>query len=363
MYIVNYHEGWELLSGDRRISKVLAMCESGNLHESDMQGNPVLSDLLATAKHQISLSLGNSISPIDNGTDTWNTAYPPASEGWICLGSQVLSHNSGVQDHLTTTKWGQQYPWNIKAPYTSQLKKNHCYTGCVMVASSQILYYLHQKENDPISTYSDCIDNASIGNGKAYISINDSDVQYFSKNSTEWDTMPLDSSESENNYRGVSTLMTRLGHLLNAVYFRDKTGAINSNIPSVLQSEYNVSCKYSSSADYSIIKNQIMTLKKPVIIGLNSAGGGHTAIIDGYYWDNAHTRLTFYKRGSNPPEYKYYDSYTNLDFVAINWGYDGKDMTESGGTIWYNIKANFPCNADGNTYSSDDMVYGFTYNK
>ena len=165
MYIVNYHEGWELLSGDRRISKVLAMCESGNLHESDMQGNPVLSDLLATAKHQISLSLGNSISPIDNGTDTWNTAYPPASEGWICLGSQVLSHNSGVQDHLTTTKWGQQYPWNIKAPYTSQLKKNHCYTGCVIVIVSTTHPSVMGKHTFPLTIVMFSISQKIVQNG------------------------------------------------------------------------------------------------------------------------------------------------------------------------------------------------------
>ena len=52
-----------------------------------------------------------------------------------------------AQTPLLTTKWNQEYPYNILCPADPQENYEHCYTGCPATAMGQILNYLRTTQN------------------------------------------------------------------------------------------------------------------------------------------------------------------------------------------------------------------------
>ena len=52
-----------------------------------------------------------------------------------------------AQTPLLTTKWNQEYPYNILCPADPQENYEHCYTGCPATAMGQILNHLRTTQN------------------------------------------------------------------------------------------------------------------------------------------------------------------------------------------------------------------------
>ena len=76
MYLVNYEEGWEVLSADKRVPVVLMMCDKGNITENELYSNPYQSDYVEGMKDAISdLMSGMSIQAFSD-EDNWNGVMP-----------------------------------------------------------------------------------------------------------------------------------------------------------------------------------------------------------------------------------------------------------------------------------------------
>lgn len=353
MFIVNYDAGWELLSADARMPRVLAMSEVGNLDSIEsLCSNPAQTDYIENLKDKIT-SLNDinediimaddnwsDVSMVNESTDTWTD--------WYLTGVQLYRTDTmHDQDHLMLTKWNQTYPWNTKTPYMNSNMNNHCYTGCTIVAACQVLYYLQDFFNISVPIYGSCTCNAYIPDGAQFIQLNSSNVIFDEStvSDTYWDLMPL-SFSSSSNHTYTATLMTHMGYLLGAKYKTTGTSAATYGIYDAYRNEFGIDCekKYFSEIDEDLLIEQIVENKLPCILEMwNTNNEGHVVVLDGfrqirrvyiYHYQKHNNQAEVIKREVSVSEYS--------NYVAINWGWGGSnDIDSSGATIWYNLGASW----------------------
>lgn len=333
MYIVNYEDGWEVLSADRRAPVVLMTCDSGHLDESELYMNETQSEyvnIMKTAIHNLEQTDEN---VVISEEDNWNSIAllaedPDTWTDWYLTGSTTLIDTLANQDHLLATHWGQSGKWNKKAPFKDSTKTANCYTGCVMVAGSQVLYYLHHKLGcpDEIYTYSTC--SAYIPDGGEYIVLNDDNISFgYSYGVDCWDLMPLSQDENvaQARFDYVSTLMSRIGYLISAKYRLTGTSANTYNLLTAFETEYDIEGSISYTADFSVVRNQICQYKLPCVFALGKSTGGHCVVADGFRDIGYFTRLFYQKHNNLAQIIRKEERILNErhQFVAINWGWDG----------------------------------------
>ena len=135
MYLVNYPEGgWEVLSADLRVPKVLVMCKGGSMTIEELVSNPAEEDLYGAMGDYISYLHDNPDLEVTDSLGNWSDVAHQTEnmqtreiESWVLIGTTVLEDIVEEQDHLTETKWGQgcyysSNTWNISAPY----RNSHC---------------------------------------------------------------------------------------------------------------------------------------------------------------------------------------------------------------------------------------------
>lgn len=370
MYLANYEKGWELLSADTRAPRVLMMAENGNIAVSGLKFNPIQAELFENTKDRL-INLAANPAYRDEFVDNDEGAEyrnPLSCEGkgfndhgLIVIDTLVIVNEE--QDHLLETQWGQEYPWNNRAPYTSPSMYFHCETGCGPVAIAQTLYYLHYKVGYPQQTYDDCTCSAYIPSGSDYVQITSSDISFAnsSLSSLFWDDCPLTySGGPTSDYNTVSTLMVQLGYLFGVKYYDDGTEmTFSDNIVNVLNNNYSINSSYLASINYDIIRSNVYENELPVMVGLSRNGGGHMVVVDGYKKKTTKYIYCYLEVGGGHVPYQTItDSYR---MVAINWGWNGNGDTDySGNTIWYNTDGSAWCPNGAYSYNHIyGMIYGF----
>ena len=353
MYIVNYAEGWELLSADVRMPKVLAMSDRGNLSSIEsLYTNPAQIEYLNNLKNKIT-SLNSISGDIILAEDNWAniTVANESSDtwtDWYLTGVQPYRTDTIYdQDHLMLTEWNQGYPWNIRTPYKNSNMNSHCYTGCTVVAACQVLYYLQDYFKVSVPIYGECICNTFIPDGSDFVVLNDINVTFDESTLSDsyWDLMPLSySSSSLHSY--TATLMTYMGYLLNAKYKTNGTSAATYRIYDAYHDVFGFDCIKTAfdNVDEEYLKEQIIDSQLPCILEMwNTSGDGHVVVLDGfrqirrvyiYHYQKHNNLAQVIKRDQSVTEYSSY--------VAINWGWGGtNDNDSSGATIWYNLATNW----------------------
>ena len=187
LYFVNFDadKGWVILSGDKRTEPVLASSTSGGIDLKAMGASTVwfndLAGRIYALKHSghsdtlstnyamwskidtLALGLrakganpqlkGESRARIFDNEDHSDEGEPEESEYedvLVDLKVEVLTDKA--VGPLTTTKWGQEFPWNQCSPFWGNTTAR-CLTGCVAVSGAQLLYYFHFLKNKPRSFY------------------------------------------------------------------------------------------------------------------------------------------------------------------------------------------------------------------
>lgn len=354
LFLVNYEDGWELLSADRRAPRVFAMSEKGHISIDSFSECPEIACLFDRfVSNVVFLKQHPEWDDSIVFQDVWSDYLPERSMDWQLVSSDVLWERDSTQNHLTDTRWGQGSPWNIKAPYRDSTRIQHCYTGCVPVAASQVLYYLHQTLGIPDKAYQESSTMAFVPNGTSGLVLQPSDVQLdtASYSSSTWNTMPLVST-STNSFSGVSTLMLQMGLYLEAHYYQNGTSAYTNYIKDVFETYYSILSNVSYNVDFDIIANQIFIENQPVILSIgrydnNHSYHGHAVIVDACREHYQEIRR-IYKREiptMNPeqgPQYEFKLELTNemeSRYVGINWGWNGAYMMSDGSTIWFSTDA------------------------
>ncbi|MBR1872931.1 MAG: C10 family peptidase [Bacteroidales bacterium] len=369
-YLVNYNEGWELISANRRHPMVLMECASGSLNsENDIFFNPAEELFLRNQMKRIS-------SDIVNGEELINVEYSDLHKeniGIPCdldisdipeFESVIMNDTTVVTsiNHMTYTAWGQSHPWNQRAPYKNAAMTNHGATGCTMVALAQYLYFLYSEYDSEFSFYSDFYSDAIMpAAATSYLTLTPSNVHFTETSYGDYfSELPLSSSGM--NADKVSSLMVYLGYLFEAKYRQNGTGASLFKAQEVMGTHFGLTLSMTEDkASYSDLIDFIAYHAYPLIAQLtnNNGEGGHVVLIDAVK-NSVRTYDVYRKRYryNRPGEafeivYEYMHTVTETTRqIGANWGWNGVGNSVNGEPVWYNIDGELKNPYYSNTYDT-----------
>ena len=359
MYLVNYSEGWKILSADKRTPAVIAQGESGYISFST-ENCGLLSWLwimAADMKHIIHCDDSNlnfTEDQIKSHRHQWvkepmrfqGDSLPiiPFHEGeWELQSVWTSEVYYDEVNHMVDAHWDQTDPYNYYCPPKDYGDGNKP-AGCAPVACGELLHFLCYHLNIPFEF----------------------EWNNLSGNISEVDTMyhflycPTDKSP---------LLLRYLGDLLGADYTDTGSGVTNS-LTKVQQFYYDSLGINSTKQTYSINKVKQNLLEGiPIMVSASSGPAaslnpdspvGHSFIIDGYQrtltmYQHYYTRLFGY-----PPilEEKIDTSYSSphISFIKMNWGWWTQWFvgTNDG---WYALTGEWYVNID-NDPEPDRNYYG-----
>lgn len=383
MYLVNYTDGWELLSGDIRLEPIIAYCASGNITEKDLFSNPAQSDVFNGLAQCLDSLVSNPVEICENIETKGNptpphTYYDSDGRWWVFAYRYLSSQSTQTQNPLTGLKWGQGYKsyplltnrkWNICMPYRSPSLTARCYAGCSPVAGAQVLVYLHNKYGTPASFYKNSTCSAYLADTTSIVTLNTSNTT-FSNYGNYWSLLPSEGNgASDDQFIAASSLLLHMGKLTGANYKYHGTAAGLDDIKTAF-STYG----YNSTLSYNyidIFRTQIYVNKLPIIVRIvgqrvtptSTTTLDHAVVPEGYQ-RSTEVYTYVYKNGdSGTFEYQTHQYTFTYDYVSVNWGYDGDgEYNSSGDVIWHNLNSvlyrTFSNGTDTGTIT--EMLYGFT---
>ena len=119
-------EGFVIVSADDRFRPIVGYSDEGTFATENM--SPELSFYLDKI---IEARTSRNAVMIDNTAEEWHS---------VTTTGRLLSRNGGRGvDYICTTKWNQDWPYNMYAPEASGGSGGHCYAGCVATAMSQVM--------------------------------------------------------------------------------------------------------------------------------------------------------------------------------------------------------------------------------
>ena len=290
-YVAQYtgNNGWDLISGDKRVAPVLAFCETGtlNLNATERPAINALNGMTQvvkeakndTIKHAIWESL--EVKEYNNKPQSRGSGYIGK---WIATDTVYNNYYDRVP-HIITTKWGQKNPWNIYTPlgwFKDDAENNgvygirHCAVGCGAVAVGQFIYHFRKNNNRGITlpttvTFADSI----VGS-----------TPIFSNFSTSgWNGMA--NTQNGSGTAATARFLSYMGKQMNSEY-GENTGTHPDSTMSILN-QYKLAGNDTLGFDY---QKTIAALdaSKPILIAGDYynyktdsiIGDGHIFIIDGY---------------------------------------------------------------------------------
>ena len=354
LYLINYQSGWMVVSGDRRLTPIVAEGTSGTIAVKEETGYGYWLKKCAQEVSRIKKdekvteneysSLWKAISPTKNRI---GQPEPKSPLKWVIR--EVMLNESSIFDvtvpPLLQTEWGQQAPWNNNYPIDLN-GNNRCYVGCVAVAFAQVLYYWHYYAGTPtklshtVSCYS-FIDSAyGLVQNIGFLR---SDV---TNNSSRWDDMAI-SATAGGNVDYVGAFMLDIGNMVNMRYSGFASGAFFASAPSCINSYYGSLFTSTSSFSESLTKAELLNYR-PVVVRAysNNYNVDHAWVIDGYITeDQYYSMLRYCEQSTNwGPDDEVYDTFAEaqavygfsspyemlpfsrhitLEHFHMNWGEDG----------------------------------------
>ncbi len=394
MYLARFDEGWALVAADDRAeNQILAFDEEGELEPNNIE-NPEFLFWLETTKAQMSaLRKTEDIKRAEQS----EAKTKSGEEDYYWIRWHIRDVETITQDHvahLLNTKWGQEEPWNIRCPFLAGDSGDRRLTGCVAVATAQILYYLRMSKNFSIGLYH----QISAGFSDAYQHVYDINGTYlysipykyissmtrsgYTSPSTRWAAMAKEEDEEITTY--VGDLMIDIGEHVDMKY----KYWIDNNYEGHLSSEtghlsgaysyYDVLCD-STGYSYPIVKSSIDD-GYPVMVGANDGSSGHAWVIDGYHDYRTTTDAIYMWYRASADSLSYYDytvcyteaqkqqfipdvnegdieheyTYSAQQYLLMNWGWDGQDNNVK---CWFS-NGNWPTTNNDYPYNPV-IIYNF----
>lgn len=375
MYVANYSDGWELFSTDHRVPMIMMSSDTGTFNLDEIENSPAFATYVNNVAEELwqvknssdteggTFGLWNLVSIQNNEVDMQKIRVAPKARGthpgedgyWVLLETTPPVTESMTTNKLTSTQWGQDYPWNIKIPYSIDNPSKIGPIGCEGVAAAQYLYYLHFKYGTPANTVTTATYNA------------DNNYTYSGSSSTIWNNMATHFWEGDSAIYKAAIFMGHVSKEIETKYYSNYGEAsflkaiefINS------QSDRNY---YATTIDYDYVDAEIGAGRAVYARAGNASGGGHAFIIDKkritcttststYGWvgkDNTGEDTNDYDGEGNLVGYSYFFEKENriesTDYY-MNWGWDGiydnVACTASSGSSW---------NVNGTSFNYDRMI-------
>ena len=287
MYIVDYTNGWDLISTDHRVPMIIASSEIGYFDKNDVNMPPAfkaylngVAEELYQVKHTdnkegATYGLWQTVSIQNDEVDLKKIEIAPhainlkpGSGHWELIETSEPELTVSIVNKLTVTKWNQVNPWNTCIPYSIENPTIKGPAGCVAIAIGQYLYFLHYKYNKPSSTVTAATYNASTNQ-----------YTYSGNSTTVWDEMALNSSGSNAAKEKTAIFIGYVGQCVNMEY-HEAYGETNytkslSFINSQTGDNY-----YVTSIDYNYVENELNAGHPVLASAYGDDNNGHAFIID-----------------------------------------------------------------------------------
>ncbi len=382
MYIVNYgaNDGWQIFSSDIRTPAVIAEGNKG--YFSFEEGSPAVRIWMSRASADIAAIRKSSDEMLSfsseeisankqvwTGTDGGNRGVPVELGGhW----EETITYETIVDDDVDhmTPHWAQGSPYNAYCPFEINSTTNRAPAGCVAIAASGVLYYLHGKLGTPATM---------VDYGYCFGDI-DSFTNYFSGNSTSvWSQM----SSAYNQYSAdaEALMIAHVGDVVGMHYCsflgNYYSWALPDHIRTNLFSMYGLSCS-NGSYNESLVKSNLEN-RLPIIVTASDClvpadFDIHTFVIDGFI--KTHKRYIHYHYWVpddplNPeyilpiheydPYYTYSYTTSTITAIRINWGWASQWVYPYYNDGTYALTANWLVN-DGNELYEYEHNVSMLYN-
>ena len=277
LYMFNVSSGgFVIVSNDDQTVPILGFGESGSIDPDDLPDN--MRAWLQGYAEQIAWLQNNG----NSGDDVNNRSRAPRRAAMTAIAP------------LVKTNWNQSRPYNDLCP---TIDGTRTVTGCVATTVAQLMNY-HQWPETACTAIDGYTTSTLDKNRNSYeLTVSGLDATTF-----DWDTGTTEQQQA------VATLMRYCGTALQMIYGLSANGgssAYSEAIPYALKHCFGYDggiqhCyrkNYSYTAWVDLIYSELAA-KRPVALGGQSTGGGHSFICDGYKYDNA-------------------------DYFHINWGWAG----------------------------------------
>jgi hypothetical protein len=275
VFNVGNNQGFVIVSGDSRTTAILGYADSGSLSADELPDG--LRFMLDCYAEEVEMLAAYD----DDGSQ--QAAAPAAPR------HSAMSTTRHAIAPMVATRWDQGTPYNAYCP---TIGDELCVTGCVATAMAQAMYYYQwpEEQTSAIPAYTTRTNKISIGK--------------LLPTKFSWSDM---TTTYGNSYSGsaaetaVAKLMQYCGAALQMDYGVSGSSAYNASIAGVLKEYFGYNASYAQRPFYSYVDwvNLIyseLAAGRPVILGGQSAGGGHSFVCDGYDTD---------------------------DYFHINWGWGG----------------------------------------
>lgn len=313
LYLVNYRNGGcDVYSARFQAPMLLMHTNSNNIDLSDICNNSSefssLIDDFAQLVYHTDLSMemdeswkmvqmassSNGIPPIapdtlisGPGLDPFDEdslfVLPVLGNGHWLIDTIATKEDTNVIDHLIQDHWSQLEPYNRYIPYDTINPELHGAVGCVAVATTQYLHFLHQKDGIVPPAYSSA----------TYDSIQNKYI-FQNESRTIWDHLPCDISTSNN--ANIDSLALALGYISSYVCYDHLYGGTPGKMDSIV-GFLNHRCGLSYShvkynSDYVI--DELLSGYPVIVTGYGQMDGNvdsHCFLVDSY--KNERTSISY----------------------------------------------------------------------
>lgn len=373
MYIINYGngDGWQILSTDTRTPAVIAESSTGRF--SLEEGSPAVQvwmDMTATDIANIrnlpDEKLNFSEDEIAAHKAFWASKEevdrglidPDPNPRYGYWATEVSSHTVSYDtlDHIVP-KWDQEHGYNAYCPFKNDASGDRAPAGCVAIAGSQVLKYLHDYLGVPYSMISSGYCDGQVGGD---------DGQHFTNPSTTiWASMSYAFSPASNNAEAL--MIGYVGDAINMHYRNNYSWAIPNNLRTMLFSDLGISSSH-GNYDAGYTKSNLLD-SLPVIVTASRYvipydGDIHCFVIDGYrrtrietityhYWVEGILDITIPE-----PYYTYSYSSPEIKYFKINWGWwDQWDPDNPVNDGWFSPTDDWYVDTGANYIYNRTMIY------
>ena len=289
-YVVNFKEGWMIISRDRRTAPVIAENYEGSLEINPDSGCSIW---LRLFNKQLAAMKENRDFGENEYSRLWKAILHKKSEKqsnnksgewkWV-IREGMFGEQTSIIDtipQMVQTKWGQQAPWNNNYPIDTRYN-TRCYVGCVSVAVGQVLYYWHNQFGIPTQLSHTVTCYSTINQATSDIGFSRDDITF---NSPRWNDMAL-SASSGGSTSYVGDFMLDIGNRVNTVYTgQNSLASLDTTAFAAMALYYGLGFNPCSPYSESVVKTRLFN-GYPVIIGgypSSSSLSWYAWIIDGLY--------------------------------------------------------------------------------
>lgn len=265
-YVVNFENGWVVVSADDVMIPVIGYNFTGDFPAIDNQIESFHS-WMQSYVDQIDFIRENNIVAEAEIIEMWNNYSRNNPTNLNLRGNRDI-------DPLLTNMWNQDNPYNALCPVDPSGPGGHVYVGCVATAMSMIMHYWRYPLQGSGS-------NSYTWGQYGTISANFGEANY------EWNCM---TDVIDNNYIWeIAEIGFHAGVGVEMMYGGDASGAYSQDVPYAYRNYFNYqnSVQYLSKNSFpnSTWENMMqaeLDILRPLYYSGQSTSGGHAFVCDGY---------------------------------------------------------------------------------